>query len=50
MVPGHEWLGYFRGNYLNIDFKRPRDYFETTMRSFNSCLMHCVFSTKERRP
>jgi len=20
------------------------------MHSFNSCLMHCVFSTKERRP
>ena len=23
---------------------------ERTMHSFNSCLMHCVFSTKGRRP
>jgi hypothetical protein len=38
--PSHKWLGYFRG-YL---------YFEIIMHSFNSCLVHCVFSTKERRP
>jgi REP element-mobilizing transposase RayT len=38
--PSHKWLGYFHQTH----------YFTTTMHSFNSCLMHCVFSTKERRP
>jgi REP element-mobilizing transposase RayT len=36
--------------YPNIDFMRLSQYFEITMHSFNSCLMHCVFSTSERRP
>ena len=49
-LPGHKWLGYFRRHHANIDFKCLRHYFETTMHSFNSCLMHCVFSTTERRP
>ena len=38
--PSHKWLGYFRGH----------NYFEIIMHSFNSCLVHCVFSTKERHP
>ena len=38
--PSHEWLGYCQRNHQSA----------TTMHSFNSCLMHCVFSTKERRP
>jgi hypothetical protein len=40
VVPSHKWLGYCR---------RPK-YIETIMHSFNSCLMHCVFSTSERHP
>ena len=49
-------LGYFSGNDGPnvIRPKRPAilrtNYFKTIMHSFNSCLMHCVFSTKERRP
>lgn len=38
--PCHKWLGYFQRQI----------YFEIKMHSFNSCLMHCVFSVKERRP
>jgi hypothetical protein len=38
--PSDESLGYFQRN----------DYPGTTLHSFNSCLMHCVFSVKDRRP
>jgi putative transposase len=40
LVPSHKWLGYYRGQH----------YFKTNMHSFNSCMMHCVFSTSERLP
>ncbi|MEO6183597.1 MAG: IS200/IS605 family transposase [Verrucomicrobiota bacterium] len=50
-LPSHKWLGYFQNQFniakwlgyiLRINYL-------TIMHSFNSCLMHCVFSTKERR-